>query len=202
MTFGNAFMKILEFTVIPIGLLLQGLGVTTPVILGFLPSYGRIFRRLWERHKNPISWGCRPFFGLVASYGAILHNWVIILIGFIGVATSWFWFPKWENTPKWAEDFINRELEVITPENHWDLRRVILPSLGLPIFLGGFLALLWFLPYPWNWLALLIYVLVTMAKIIWSGRQEKGVTKPLVWIVLIGYALGVVAGIPLLLFLY
>ncbi len=193
-------LKTVEFILIPVGLLLQGLGVATPVIFRFLPGYERIFRRLWERHKNPVSWGCRPFFGLVSSYGALLHSWVIILIGFIGVGTSWFWFPKLKNTPEWAEKFINSELNVLMPENPWDLKRVILPSIGVPLALGGLMALLWFLPYPWNWLALLIYILMTVAKVAWSVKLETAVMKPLLWIILIGYALGIIAGIPLFLF--
>lgn len=195
----NVVMKMLEFVLIPVGVTVHGLGVATPVVLGFLPDYGRVFRRLWERHKNPVSWGCRPFFGLVVSYGAILNSWIVVLVGFIGLGTSWFWFPKPRNTPKWAEDFINKELEILTPDNPWDLKRVILPSIGLPLGMAGFATLLWLLTYPWNWLSLSIFVLMTVSKVIWSARQEETVVTPLVRLILAGYALGAVVGIPVFL---
>jgi len=163
---------------IPIGLLSQGLGVNTPIIFGFLPNYRGIFRRLWERHKNPVSWVCRPFFGLVITYGAILHSWAIILIGVLCLGTSWFWFPKWKQTPAWAEEFINKEFEVLTPDNHWDLKLVVLPSIGLPLGLAALAALLWYLSYPWNWFGILILVVVTLLKIVWSARLQTSVFKP------------------------
>ena len=126
------FTWIAETILIPVALLSHGLGVMTLAVFRFLPHYRALFRRLWERHKNPISWVCRPFFGLIIAYGAILHSWILILIGVIGIGTSWFWFPKWKQTPEWAEDFINKELETLTPENPWDAKRVLLPSFALP----------------------------------------------------------------------
>jgi hypothetical protein len=180
--------------IIPIALISQGLGVNTPIIFSFLPDYRDIFCRLWERHKNPISWVCRPFFGLVIGYGAILQSWEIILLGVLGIGTSWFWFPKWKNTPAWAEEFINKEFEVLTPDNHWDLRRVVLPSIGLPLGLAGLACLLWYLSYPWNWVGILILVVVTVLKIVWSARLQRSVFKPVTWVTLIGFGLGVVVG--------
>ncbi len=194
-------MKLIELILIPIALLSQGLGVDTPILFRFLPNYLRIFRRLWERHKNPISWVCRPFFGLIISYGAVLENWVILVIGVIGIGTSWFWFPKWKNTPDWAEDFINREWEVLTPANPWDFKRVILPSIGLPVGLAGLAAVLWFLEYPWNWMGIFIFLLLSVAKITWGARLQKTVLAPVTWVVVLGSVLGAVVGVPLFVFL-
>lgn len=190
-----SYMKPVELILIPIALLLQGLGVNTPILFRFLPDYPRIFHRLWERHKNPISWACRPFFTLIIGYGAILESWVILVIGTIGIGTSWFWFPKWKNTPDWAEEFINREYEVITPANPWDFKRVILPSIGLPLALFSLMAFIWFLSYPWNWLGLLIFVLLSLTKIIWSARLQRTIVAPITWVLVIGYVLGVIVGI-------
>ena len=181
-------------TLIPIALLSQGLGVNTPIVFDFLPHYRGIFCRMWERHKNPLSWVCRPFFGLVIAYGAILHSLEIILVGVLGIGTSWFWFPKCKNTPVWAEEFINREFEVLTPGNLWDLRRVVLPSIGLPLGLAGLAGLLWFLSYPWNWVGILVLVVVTVLKIIWSARLDRSVVKPVAWVTLGGFGLGTVLG--------
>lgn len=187
-------IRAIQTIIIPIALLFQGLGVNTPIIFNFLPDYRGIFCRLWERHKNPVSWICRPFFGLVIAYGAILHNWGIILIGALGIGTSWFWFPKWKNTPVWAEEFINKEFEVLTPDNHWNLKRVVLPSVGLPAGLAGLAALLWYLSYPWNWVGILILVIVTVLKIVWSARLQTSVFKPVTWVTLVGFGLGAVVG--------
>jgi hypothetical protein len=188
-------LKALQVVLIPIALVSQGLAVNTPMIFGFLPDYRRIFRRLWDRHKNPISWVCRPFFGLIFCYGAILQSWPIILVGVLGMGSSWFWFPKWKHTPAWAEEFINKEFEVLTPANRWDLKRVLLPSIGMPLGLTALAALLWYLAYPWNWVGILVLVIVTVLKIIWSAKLEGTVVNPLTRIVLIGFGLGAIAGV-------
>ena len=187
-------LRTIRTILIPIALISQGFGVNTPIVFNFLPGYRDVFCRLWERHKNPVSWVCRPCFGLVIGYGAILHSWEIILAGAFGIGTSWFWFPKWKNTPAWAEEFINKEFEVLTPGSHWDLRRVVLPSIGLPVGLAGLAGLLWYLSYPWNWLGISILVAATILKIIWSARLQRSVFKPVTLITLIGLALGVVLG--------
>ena len=187
-------LRAIQTILIPIALLSHGLGVNTPIIFDFLPDYRSIFCRLWERHKNPISWVCRPFFGLVIAYGAILHSWEIILIGVFGIGTSWFWFPKFRNTPVWAEEFINKEFEVLTPDNRLDSRRVVLPSIGLPLGLASLTALLWYLSYPWNWVGILILVVVTVLKIVWSARLQGSVFRPVTWVTLVGFGLGAVVG--------
>ena len=187
-------LKVLQVVLIPIALVSQGLAVNTPLIFSFLPDYQHIFRRLWERHKNPVSWVCRPFFGLVFCYGAILQSWPIILAGVLGMGSSWFWFPKWKHTPAWAEEFINKEFEVLTPDNRWDLKRVVLPSIGMPLGLAALAVLLWYLAYPWNWVGILVLVIVTVIKIIWSAKLEGTVLNPLTRIVLIGFVLGAIAG--------
>ena len=187
---------VVEVMLIPLALLAQGFAVNTPMLLRHSPRYQRIFSRLWERHKNPASWVCRPFFGLLIGYGAILHNWMLIAIGIIGVGTSWFWFPKPGRTPPWAEVFIDKEYEVLTPGSRWDFRRVIAPSL-LPLALAGFYSLLWFLPYPWNWIGISKLIVLTALKMAWSARLESTVARPLTRIVLLGFALGTIVGVYL-----
>ncbi|HUU64725.1 MAG TPA: hypothetical protein VMW37_01315, partial [Dehalococcoidales bacterium] len=110
------------------------------------------------------------------------------------IGTSWFWFPKLKNTPVWAEEFINKEFEVLTPNSRWDLRRVMLPSIGLPLGLAGLAGLLWYLSYPWNWSGILILVVVTLLKIVWSARLQSSVFKPVTWVTLVGFGLGAVIG--------
>lgn len=186
--------RVTEVLLIPPALLAQGFAVNTPMLLKDFPVYQRVFSRLWERHKNPVSWVCRPFFGLIIGYGAILHNWPLILIGIIGVGTSWFWFPKPSCTPAWAELFIDKEFEVLTPASRWDFKKVIAPSL-LPLALAGFYSLLWFLPYPWNWVGISKMIVLTALKMAWSARLESSVSRPLTRIVLLGFALGTAVGV-------
>jgi hypothetical protein len=188
-------LKSLQIFLIPIALITQGWAVNTPVLFSFLPDYRRVFKRLWERHKNPISWVCRPFFGLIFCYGAILHSLPILLIGALGMGSSWFWFPKWKRTPDWAEKFINKEYEVLTPENRLDFKRVILPSFGMPLGLAALAVLLWNLAYPWNWVGILVMVILTIFKTIWSSNLEGSVLNPLRYIVLLGFILGTIAGV-------
>jgi hypothetical protein len=186
-----------KVVLIPLALFFQGLGVNTPVIFDFMPDYRRIFFRLWERHKNPLSWVCRPFFGLIIGCGAILHSWEIILAGLIGIGTSWFWFPKLKYPPAWAEEFINKEYAILTPENRCNLKQVVLPSIGLPLSLAGLAALLWYLSYPWNWVGIFILAGASVLKIAWSARLERNVFKPVTWVTLIGFGLGAVVGVLL-----
>jgi hypothetical protein len=190
-------LKILQVLLIPAALVFQGLAVNTPVIFRFLPGYQRIFRRLWERHKNPVSWICRPFFGLIFCYGAILESWPVVMAGVIGTGSSWFWFPKLKNTPPWAEEFINKELEILTPDKRWDIKRVVLPSIAIPLGLAALAFFLWYLDYPWNWAGILVLLIATVFKIIWSAKLEGTVLNPLKIIVLAGLALGAIAGVIL-----
>jgi len=62
-------------------------------------------------------------------------------------------------------------------------------------------ALLWLLPHPWTWLGLFIFVVMTVVKIVWSARLEKSSLKPVTKVVLIGYALGIIVGAFLFVFL-
>jgi hypothetical protein len=193
----GSILRTIGRPLLPIALVLQGLGVDTPIIFNFLTGYRDIFLRLWERHKNPVSWVCRPFFGLIIGYGAILRSWHIILVGVLGIGTSWFWFPKRKNTPTWAEEFINKEFEVLTPDNPWDLRRVVFPSVGLPLGLAGLAILLWYLAYPWNWLGMLILIAATILKVVWSARLYQDVFRPVTRVTLIGFGLGIAVGVLL-----
>ena len=87
-----------------------------------------------------------------------------------------------------------KEFEVLTPDNRLDSRRVVLPSIGLPLGLAGLAALLWCLSYPWNWVGILILVVVTVLKIVWSARLQGSVFKPVTWVTLVGFGLGAVVG--------
>lgn len=70
---------------------------------------------LWERHKNPMSWVARPLFGSIMFYGAWIHSWWVLALGIVGVATSWFWFPRPGRVPRWVEKFIDVERAYVSP---------------------------------------------------------------------------------------
>jgi len=167
-------------------LAMHGLGIKTLSLCRRVPNYDENFRRLWERHKNPISWVCRPFFGLLAVGGLSLHNWAMIGVGVFGIATSWFWFPKPKRPPQWAENFIDKEFETIQPsENPWGLRRVaqiILIIAAVAIMCAA----LWLLPHPYNWLGLIVLAVGAVYKTIWSARLHRSVLGPILMVNLVG----------------
>jgi hypothetical protein len=74
-----------------------------------------LLSRLWERHKSPWSWFARPVFGATLFYGAWLRSEWLMALGLVGVATSWFWFPKPRVVPRWVDRFIDIERTYLTP---------------------------------------------------------------------------------------
>ncbi len=74
-----------------------------------------LLAKLWERHKNPWSWFMRPVFGIVMFHGAWLQSWPVLLLGVLGLATSWCWFPKPQVVHPWVERFIEVEKPYVSP---------------------------------------------------------------------------------------
>ena len=98
------------------------------------------FERLYERHKNPLSWLVRPPLGALMFYGAWRNSWLLLALGFLGVATSWFWFPKPEIARPWVERFIDIERQYLTPP--WTAPKVV-GLLAVVIFLFLVTIALW-----------------------------------------------------------
>ncbi len=73
------------------------------------------FDQLWERHKNPWSWVARPLLGALLLYGAWLNSVALVILSVIGLATSWFWFPRPSRVHPYIERFIDVERRFITP---------------------------------------------------------------------------------------
>lgn len=121
-----------------------------------------LFDTLWERHKNPLSWFVRPFFGAFWFYGAYINSWVFLGLGVFGTATSWFWFPKPEKTHEWVERFIDIEKKYITPP--WDFKKVV--SLLLVFsFLIAITVVFWYHDVK---LGLVIFIFGALLKAVWS----------------------------------
>ena len=52
---------------------------------------------LWRRHYNPWSWYTRIALAYVLYSGVWLHDWRVILLSALALATNWFWFPAPED---------------------------------------------------------------------------------------------------------
>lgn len=74
-----------------------------------------LLERLWERHKNPLSWLVRPPLGALWFYGAWRQSGTLLALGVLGVATSWFWFPRPATPRTWVERFIDIERRYMAP---------------------------------------------------------------------------------------
>lgn len=96
--------------------------------------------RLYERHKNPLSWLVRPPLGAIMFYGAWQHSWPLLSFGLVGVATSWCWFPRPRKIRPWVERFIDIEREYLTPP--WTAPK-LLGLVAVAVFLVVVTCALW-----------------------------------------------------------
>ncbi len=137
-----------------------------------------IISNLYERHKNPLSWLMRPLFGAVWFYGAWLNNWTVLIIGILGVSTSWFWFPKPKKNYPWVEKFIDIEMNYITPP--WTLKKVI-PLIFVFLFL---VVVTLAFGYRNVRLGLIIFILGALYKSIWSliVAKQSGIPAAIIGI--------------------
>jgi len=69
-----------------------------------------MLEKLVERHKNPLSWVARVIFFITLCLGFWLHNFWIIIISAICLATSWFWFPRPKEVSEWSTQLVEAEL--------------------------------------------------------------------------------------------
>jgi len=139
----------------------------------------KLLKRLWERHKNPLSWIMRPIFATVLFYGLWIHDGIVIGSAIFGLSTSWFWFPKPKHPPLWVEKFIDMELEWMKNS------RKNIPMIIFGIVVMGILA--WALWYHIVILSIVLIAFVIGGKIIWSSLLERSVAKPLTILVLVTY---------------
>lgn len=104
----------------------------------------------------------RPLFGVVMFYGAWLQSWPVLLLGVLGLATSWCWFPKPVKVHPWVERFIDVEKAYVTPP--WTFTKVgaLLAVLALMIVS---LAAFWHRSLQ---LGLILMFFGGLAKSVWS----------------------------------
>ena len=134
------------------------------VELEFSIDMGKLASCLWERHKNIWSWFMRPLFGIIMFYGAWQNSWLILLLGLLGLSTSWCWFPRPKSVHPWVEKFINVEKRYITPP--WTLPKVG-SLIGVLAFVIVGLTMFWFQNLK---PALLLMFLGGLAKSFWSVK--------------------------------
>lgn len=124
--------------------------------------------RLWERHKNPLSWFARPLFGATLFYGAWVHSGWLLALGFVGVTTSWFWFPKPRDVPRWIERFIDIERSYLSPP--WTSTKVF--GFAVTLFFVAFtIAAFWKRHLD---VALGIVMAGCLVKAVWSIAVARG----------------------------
>jgi len=142
------------------------------------------FDRLYERHKNPLSWLVRPPLGAIMPYGAWRHSWLLLSFGFVGAATSWFWFPKPKKTRLWVDRFIDVEREFLTPP--WTASKV-LGLFCVAVFLVVVTYALWRHDAV---LGLSVFAFGALCKAVWSVIVAKDAGIPAA---VIGVASAVIA---------
>ncbi|WP_157471834.1 hypothetical protein [Gilvimarinus agarilyticus] len=119
---------------------------------------------LWERHKSIWSWYMRPLFGFVLFYGAWLNDWFVLMVGFIGLSTSWFWFPKPKMISPLVEEFINIERSFLTPPWH---KAKVGSLVAVLMFVVISIFIFW---YRWLELGLVLMCVGGLAKSFWSFK--------------------------------
>lgn len=146
-----------------------------------------VFERLFERHKNPLSWIVRPAFGILMFYGAWRNSVLLLSLGVVGAATSWFWFPRPRRLRPWVDRFIEVERRYITPP--WTAPKVF----GLAavfVFIVVVTVAFWRHDVA---LGLSIFVLGALAKSIWSVKVagRAGIPAAIIGIVSAGVAIAI-----------
>lgn len=106
----------------------------------------------------------RPLFGVVLFYGAWMQSWPVLLLGGMGLATSWCWFPKPKVVHPWVERFIEREKPFVTPP--WTVAKVGALAAVLLLMIVS-LAAFWQRSLK---LGLILMILGGLAKSVWSLR--------------------------------
>lgn len=104
----------------------------------------------------------RPLFGIVMFYGAWLQSWPVLLLGVLGLATSWCWFPKPVKVHPWVERFIDVEKAYVTPP--WTLAKVS-ALLAVLVLMIVSLAAFWHRSLQ---LGLILMFFGGLAKSVWS----------------------------------
>ncbi len=120
------------------------------------------FDQLWERHKNPWSWIARPLLGALLLYGAWLNSLALVVLSVIGLATSWFWFPKPRRVHPRIERFIDVERRFVTPP--YTAQKVI----GAAAVLGFVVLVTTALWLRHAVLGLSVFMIGALAKSLWS----------------------------------
>jgi len=70
-------------------------------------------RALMERFKNPWAWAARIAFAVALCLGIWWHNWALIIVSALLLASGPFWFPKQRHPYRWAEDLVDYSVHMI-----------------------------------------------------------------------------------------
>ena len=129
---------------------------------------------------NPLSWVLRPLFLVGFFYGVYLHDWLYISICFIGVTTSWFWFPPPKKNFAHTGELIDAEIDYL--RKPFRGRKAIELTLGIA-------AIVWATVAFWQLKALtgiIILQALLVYKLVWVvelARKASWVPAVLIFII-------------------
>ncbi len=116
----------------------------------------------WERHHNVLSWYIRPLFILPLAYFAYRRNLSGIVLTFVALATSMFWFPAPERVSPEVREFLALEREWLTGE--WTMAKVAW-TLLVPLILGVLCLAFWRRSLVWG---LVVINAIAVGKVAWG----------------------------------
>jgi hypothetical protein len=122
----------------------------------------------WERHHNVLSWYVRPFFILPLAYFSYKRSLFGIVLTFVALATSMFWFPAPARVDPKIEEFLAFERVWLTGE--WTAEKTG-SSLGMPLILGLLCLAFWRRSLLWG---LVIINAIAVTKLVWGVVDGGG----------------------------
>jgi hypothetical protein len=94
----------------------------------------------WMRHHNPLSWYIRPLFLIPFCYFAWQRSVTGIVVTFLALATSMFWFPAPAHPDSRISDFLNAERDYLL--GNWDVAKILFTVMA-PAFLLALASACW-----------------------------------------------------------
>jgi hypothetical protein len=122
----------------------------------------------WERHHNVLSWYIRPLFLLPFCYFAYKRSLWGIVLTFLALATSMFWFPAPEHSSPAVNEMLASEREYLTA--NWSLWKVMI-ALLVPLTFAALALVFWRRSLAWG---LAVINAMVLFKIGWTFLFSTG----------------------------
>ena len=122
----------------------------------------------WARHHYMLSWYIRPLFVLPFAYFSYRRSLSGIVLTFVALSTSMFWFPAPEQVDPRVEEFLAFEREWIAGE--WTLAKILITSI-VPLSLTALCLAFWKRSLVWG---LVIINAIAQGKVCWGVAFAEG----------------------------